>query len=121
MVSFCSSARSARLKTLRNAKASHQVRASLYNHLSDTGTAEGLAADESLPADSSEEVADGGERQENGRCNQATDSDENAEVLYHGHDGVGSGAEVVGRNFADKVVELARGRADAQQKRHFDE
>lgn len=108
-------------KRFANVITSQNVRASLYNHLSDTGAAKGLAADEGLPAEAGEEIADGRQRQENGRCNQAANGDEYAEILDHGHDDIGGGAEVVGRNLADKLVELARGWADAQEKRHLDE
>lgn len=74
-----------------------------------------------MSAESGEEVADGSQGEENCCCNQAADGNDDAKVLNDGHDNVGSGTEVVGRNLADKRVKLARGRANAQEERNFDE
>jgi hypothetical protein len=111
---------SKQLQVSHNAK-KHQQSAKLYNHLSDTSTAERLAADKGLSAKTGKEVADGSQGEENCCCDQAADSNDDAKVLNDGHDNVGSGAEVVGRNLAYKGIKLARGRADAQEEWNFDE
>lgn len=87
----------------------------LDNHLGNTVTAEGLAADEGLATDTGEGVADRSEEEEDGSRDQARGDNQVAQELDNRHDKVGGGAEIVGRDLADKLVELAGRGADAQQ------
>lgn len=93
----------------------------LYNHLGDTVTAQGLAANECLSLDACKAVADRRKKQENSRGDERRAPVDTAHELDDGHDKIGGGTHVVCRNSADEGVELAGGRADAQQERDFDE
>lgn len=98
----------------------HKVPA-LNNHLCDALSAQGLAADKGLTLDTGQEVADGRQEQEHSGRDQARLRADTADELDDGHDAIGGGAHVVGGDLANEVVELSRGRADAQQERDFDE
>lgn len=94
----------------------------LYNHLGDTMTTQCLTADKRLALDTRKGIADGRQQQEHGRCDQLRGRGRNAaHELDDGHDKVGGSARIVGRDSADKGVELAGGRADAQEEGDFDE
>lgn len=93
----------------------------LDDHLGDALAAEGLGADEVLALEAGEGVADGGQGQEDGGGDQGAAAAEDAEVLDDGHDGVGSGAHVVGGDAADEGVELLGGRADAEEEGDLNE
>lgn len=95
--------------------------AALHNHLRNTGTSEGLAADKSLTLDASKEVAEGSNEQKDGGGNQTAGARNITDELQRGHDTVGSGAHVVGRDLADDFVKLARGWADSEEKGNLDE
>lgn len=83
--------------------------------------AQRLAPDEGLALDTSEQVAEGRDGEEDGGGDEAADAPEKAEPLGEGHGGVRGGAHVVGRHLADGRVEARRGRADPQQERHLNE
>ena len=93
----------------------------LHNHLRDTLAAERLAADKGLALDGGEQIADGGKGEEDARSDQTRVGPNGAEELQDGHDAVGGGAKIVGRDGADGGIELARGRANAEQQRDLDE
>ncbi|KAL3962548.1 hypothetical protein ACCO45_004071 [Purpureocillium lilacinum] len=93
----------------------------LDNHLRDTLAAERLAADKGLALDAGQQVADGGEREEDTRGDEGAAAEGDADEHDGAHDAVGGRAHVVGRDLADELVKLGRGRADAEEQRHFDE
>lgn len=94
----------------------------LDNHLRDTVATEGLATHERLALDTRQRIADRSEQQEDGRCQERRwRGPDTAQELDDGHDEIGGGAHVVGRDLANEGVELARGRADAQEEGNFDE
>lgn len=95
--------------------------AALHNHLRNAGASEGLAADKGLALDASKEVAEGSQEQEDGGGNQTAGARDVADELQGGHDAVGSGAHVVGRDLADDFVKLARGWADSEEQGDLDE
>jgi hypothetical protein len=97
------------------------IHVSLDNHLRDTLSTKGLAANESLASDSGEEIADGSEGKEDSRGDETGRVDKDAEELYERQNSVGSCPEVVGRDHADVGIELARSRADSEEQRYFDE
>lgn len=103
---------------VNGARAGAQV---LYNHLRNALAAQGLATDKGLALEGSEEVADGGQQQEDGRGNQAGGILDDAEELDETHDAVSGRSEVVGRDLADEHIEFRRGRADSKEERYFDE
>lgn len=96
------------------------IASDLNNHLCDALAAKSLAANKGLALDASEEVADGSQREEDTGSDKAGSIDDRAKELDDGHDGVGGGAEVVGRDLADEAIELAGGRADAEEQGNLD-
>lgn len=93
----------------------------LDDHLGNTSTAESLAANEGLAANSGQEVAESREHEEHGKNNQGAGGNSEADELNRRHDAIGGGAQVVCGNLSDKGVKLAGRGADAQQERDFDE
>lgn len=93
----------------------------LDNHLGDAVAAEGLAADKVLALETGKAVAERGEQKEDTSSNQARCHNQVAEKLDNGHNKVRGGAQVVGRDLANKGVKLGRRGADAKQQRNFDE
>jgi hypothetical protein len=89
--------------------------------LRNTLATEGLAANESLTLDGSKEVADGSDGQEDGGCDQSTGIGDDAEVQDNSHDGVDACAYPIRRDHADGIIELGRGRADAEEQGDLDE
>lgn len=95
--------------------------AALHNHLRNAGASEGLAADKSLTLDTGKEIAEASDEQKDGGGNQTAGARNVADKLQSGHDTVGSGAHVVGRDLADGFVKLARGWADSEEQGNLDE
>ena len=93
----------------------------LYDHLGDARAAEGLATDEGLTLDAGEQVAEGGNGEDDGGHDQGGGGDGQTEPLDEGHGTVRAGAHVVGRDLADRGIEGGRGRADSQEQRHLNE
>lgn len=83
-----------------------------YNHLRNALASENLAASEIVSLQSSEAVEDGRDEKENGGNNQGRGASNNADPLNGAHCEVHSCAHVVGRETADKRVELFRRRAN---------
>ncbi len=84
-------------------------------------TTEGLAADKRLATDSSQEIADGRESQDDGGRDQRGGLVDEAEVEYNSHGTVRAGAGVVGRDRADHGIELGGRGADAEEQGNLDE
>lgn len=82
---------------------------------------QGLASNKILSLEGGEEVADGGETEENSGRNEGTSPTQVAQKLDNGHNKVGRCSKIVGGNFANKVVKLARGWANSQEQRHLNE
>lgn|SRR5687768_14066017 len=93
----------------------------LDNHLRDTLSTQGLAADERLALDTRSEVAECRQSEEHSGSNQSAGAVKQAEEDNDGHDGVGGGAHVVRGDLADGIVEFRGGWADAEEKGNFDE
>lgn len=93
----------------------------LYNHLRNTLTTEGLATHKGLSLDTGKQVAQSSKKQEDSSGNQTACATNVTDELKSRHDTVGSCAHVVGRDLANHLVELAGGRADAEEKRDLDE
>lgn len=93
----------------------------LHNHLCNSSTTEGLAPNERLALDARKQVTDAGSAQQDGGRDEGGGTRDDGEPLDEGHDAVGTGTHVVGRDLADGIIEGRRGRADAQEKGHFDE
>lgn len=87
----------------------------LDNHLRNSGSAQCFATDKSLALDPSKEIAEGSEGQKDASSNQAAGAIEVAQELEQSHDGVGRCSHVVGRNPANKLIELARRGANSQE------
>lgn len=100
---------------------SEHLATTLDNHLSNALATERLASDKGLSLDAGEKITEGGEQEEDAGGDQGTPSKCGADELDDGHDKVCRGAEVVCGNLADKLVKLARRRADAEEERDFDE
>lgn len=83
--------------------------------------AEGLAANKVLALETGKAVAERGEQKEDASSNQARCHNQVTEKLDNGHDKVRGGAQVVGRDLANKGVKLGRRGADAKQQRNLDE
>jgi len=93
----------------------------LHNHLRDSSTAERFTAHELILPQSSNGVEATGEEQDHRGSDERGRMYGDADELDDGHDAVDGGAHVICAELADEVVELARGRADAEEERHFDE
>jgi hypothetical protein len=93
----------------------------LYDHLRNTLSTQCLAALELLTLEASKCIEDGGDHQEHCGNNQASRLGPNADPLHRAHHKVDGGAHIIGAKFADKSIELWRGRADAKEERDFDE
>ena len=75
-----------------------------------------------MPTQAGQQVKDGREQQEDGGGDQAGGRrQDQAEPLHQAHDAVHGGAHVVGAEAAHELVELGRGRADAQQEGDLEE
>lgn len=86
---------------------------SLNNHLRNTMTSEGLAANEGLALDAGQQVADSRQCQEHTSSDQTSGTADGAQELHDRHHGVCGGAEVVCRDLSDDLIELGRRRADS--------
>lgn len=94
---------------------------SLHNHLRNTLTTEGLAADKGLALDTGKQVAKSSQQQEDSSGNQAACTADIANELQSRHDAVGGCAHIIGRDLANRLIELAGGWADSEKKRDLDE
>lgn len=94
---------------------------SLYDHLRDTLTTQGLAALELLALESSKRIEDGSYHQEDRSNDQARRLWPDADPLYCTHDKVDCGAHIIRAEFTDECVELGRCWADSQKQGDFDE
>lgn len=93
----------------------------LDNHLRDARAAEGLGADEVLALEAGKSIADGSQGEEDATGDERGRPSERAQENDDGHDEIDGGTDVVGGDPADEAVELARGRADAEEEGHLDE
>lgn len=93
----------------------------LYNHLRDARPPKRPAPDKGLLLESGEEVAGGGQGQEERGGDQRGGVHDQRQPLDEAHGAVGGSAHVVGRDLADGGVKRRRGRADSQEEGHLDE
>lgn len=84
--------------------ATHGV--NLHNHLSNTLATKGLATNKGLTLETSKTVADSSENEEYGSGDQAAGACKETDPLDGAHDEVGGGSHVVGRDLANRGIEL---------------
>lgn len=99
----------------------HSNHRSLNYHLRNACASQSLAADELLALETGKRVEDSGDEEEDGGSDQTGGSTDETSPLNCAKADVHGGAHPVGRDFANELIELAGGRADAEKEGHFDE
>jgi hypothetical protein len=96
-------------------------KAHLNDHLRNTLTTEGLAADKLLALQTGQRVEDSSDGEHNGGGDQTRGTGDETSPLDTTHDGIHSGAHPVGCEAADEGIELGGCRANAKQEGYLNE